>query len=91
MREFDLDKLDDAIGEEEYNGCLIQIIDISYSPESDVEDVLAVIIGEDSSEVLGVELRSLAYPQHSDERGEEGDGEREAHVEETHEDEQCFE
>lgn len=91
MREFDLDKLNNTIGEEEYNGCVIQKVDIAYSTERDVEDILAVIVGEDSSEVLGVELRSLAYPQHSDERGEEGDGEREAHVEETHEDEQCFE
>lgn len=91
MREFDLDKLNNAIGKEEYNGCVIQIVYIAYSTKSDIQDVLAMIIGQNSSEVFRIELRSFAYSKHSDERGKEGDGERKVKVEETHEDEKCLE
>jgi len=85
--EFNLYKLDYAISEKQNNRCIVQIVYKTNTSETNVEQILSVIIHKNFANVLLVKLRCFEHTEQPDGRGKEGSEQSESDIEGTKSDE----
>lgn len=89
--EFYLDELDDSVGEEEDYGGVVDVVYKSNTAETDVKEVLTVVVLENFGQILFAKLWLFEHSQDTNERGQEGSKEGKADIEGTNNDKYKFE
>lgn len=91
LRILHLDVLNYAVAKEQSDRRVVEVVCMPRGSERNVQQVLPVVVVQNSGKILPTHLRLLADSQNSDQGGSKGNEEGIGRVEETHKDEGSFE
>lgn len=86
-----VDEFGNTEHKEEHQWSVVQEVGVTHGPDTNVHEVLTMIVEQDLLGVLLVELGALAYSEDGDDGDDEGKKDGAGDVEKGHGDEKCFE
>jgi hypothetical protein len=86
-----VEELSDSKEEEEDQWSVVEEVGVTHGTNTDVHEILSVVVEEDFLCVIAVELGAFAYSENGDESDNEGNEDGAGGIEEGHGDEEEFE
>ena len=86
-----VEELSDSKEEEQYQWSVVQEVSVTHGTNTDVHEILSVVVEKDFLCVIPVELGSLAYSENGNDSDNEGNEDGAGGIEEGHGDEEEFE